>query len=42
MPDEVITGDNFLWYGIGIFAQNCLKYAQKMKKYRINLIIFAI
>ena len=29
---EVITESDFLWYGIGTFAQNCLKQAPKMKK----------
>ena len=32
MSVEVITESDFLWYGIGTFAQNCLKQVQKMKK----------
>ena len=29
---EMITESDFLWHGIGTFAQNYLKQAQKMKK----------
>ena len=32
MSMEVITESDFLWYSIGTFAQNYLKWAQKMKK----------
>ena len=29
---EVITESDFLWHGLGTFAQNYLIYVQKMKK----------
>ena len=32
MSEEVITESDFLWYGVGAFAQNYLKQAQEMKK----------
>ena len=32
MSEKVITESNFLWYGVGAFAQNYLKQAQEMKK----------
>ena len=37
MSEVVITESDFLWYGVGAFAQNRLKYAKK-----INSITFAI
>ena len=32
MSEEVITEIEFSWHGVGTFAQNYVKQAQKMKK----------
>ena len=40
MPEEMITECDFIWYGVGTFAQNYLKQVQKIKKIIESIHIF--